>query len=172
MYQLTVEPYLLMLCCFYLIAGFSLFILVQTLLHIPPYVPSRLKNIKKVMEEIGIGPGTKFIDLGSGDGRIVFLARSLGAEATGIDINPYLIFFCRFLNFFRRRKAKFILGSYGKHDLSGYNAVFIYLFPEVALRLEEKIFSELPKGSVVIVNTFDFKRKADGKMGEVSWYMV
>jgi SAM-dependent methyltransferase len=32
-----------------------------------------------------VGPGTKFLDLGSGDGRVVLLAALLGAEATGIE---------------------------------------------------------------------------------------
>ena len=34
--------------------------------------------------------GERFCEMGSGDGRVVFAAASLGAEAVGIEINPRL----------------------------------------------------------------------------------
>jgi SAM-dependent methyltransferase len=171
-YRITIEPYLLLSCCFLLLASFVIFLLVQTLLHQPPFVPSRLKNIKRVFNEVGINSTTKFIDLGSGDGRIVFVAASLGALATGVEINPYLVIWCRLINIFKRNKAKFIRGSYFKINLAEYNFVFLYLYPEVALKLEQKIFSELKPGSIVVANTFNFARPETGRVGDVYWYRV
>eukprot|EP00567_Pseudictyota_dubia_P001968 CAMPEP_0197468764 /NCGR_PEP_ID=MMETSP1175-20131217/66255_1 /TAXON_ID=1003142 /ORGANISM="Triceratium dubium, Strain CCMP147" /LENGTH=92 /DNA_ID=CAMNT_0043004883 /DNA_START=647 /DNA_END=921 /DNA_ORIENTATION=- len=38
-----------------------------------------------------ITDGTNFLDLGSGDGRIVFLASALGANATGVEYDQKLV---------------------------------------------------------------------------------
>lgn len=48
------------------------------------FYPSDLSDVFEAIAA-EVRPGTKFLDLGSGDGRVVFLAALLGADATGIE---------------------------------------------------------------------------------------
>ncbi len=52
------------------------------------YAPSELWKVGEIFQEIRLGPGKKFVDLGSGDGRVVVFAALIGAEATGFEIVP------------------------------------------------------------------------------------
>lgn len=151
---------------------FATFILLQALINHPPFVPSRRKNIKLAFEKYGVNEQSNFVDLGSGDGRVAFLASRMGAKSTGIEINPFLVTWCRTLNLFKKNKVKFILGSYWNVDLSQFNTLFVYLYPEVVEQLEEKVFSQMPKGSLVISNTFEFKREPIERIGRVAVYRV
>jgi len=40
--------------------------------------------------QAAVRPGARFLDLGSGDGRVVFMAAAMGARATGIEFNREL----------------------------------------------------------------------------------
>jgi ribosomal protein L11 methylase PrmA len=142
--------------------------LLQNFLNIPPYVPSGTKFIQKALAAAKVDHSQKVIDLGSGDGRVVFMAARSGAEATGIDTNPILILWCKLraaiLNLFNRDlQTRFIWGSFFNHALSEYDVIFVYLFPETMEQLESKIFSEGKKGALIISNTFKFKNHSPAK---------
>lgn len=151
---------------------FALFVLFQAVINHPPFVPSSRKNILKAFQKYDLGVKHRFIDLGSGDGRVVISAARMGAEAIGVEINPFLVFWSRFWAFVLRKNAKFILGSYWNVDLSNYNFLFVYLYPEVVKKMEEKIFSTMPKGSIVVSNTFEFNRDPIERIGRVAVYEV
>lgn len=171
MVNLGFEAFLLFFCCSMLMASFVIYLLIQTLLNHPPFVPSRLKNIQLAFDYVQLNGSHNFVDLGSGDGRVAFAAARREAKAAGIEINPYLILYCRLINLFKKNKAQFILGSYFKHDLSSYNVVFTYLYPEVVEQLEAKIFAEIKPNSWVISNTFNFpNRTAVAQFGQVYVY--
>lgn len=153
-----------------MLVAFAIFMLVQNLFNVPPYMPSFNRRIKVELEEFlarwhkdpkhkNLKP--KFIDLGAGDGKITFMAAKLGFEAYGIEINPFLIALDRIRALFAKRQNRpnFIFGSYFNHDLkeAEYDVIFTYLFPSTMQELEEKIFTEAKKGTVIISNTFKFK---------------
>jgi len=54
------------------------------------FYPSLLEDLFPIMRGY-ITDGTNFLDLGSGDGRIVFLASALGANATGVEYDQKLV---------------------------------------------------------------------------------
>lgn len=55
------------------------------------YVPTP-KAAKKIMFElVGLKPGDKLIDLGSGDSDLVITAAIVGALAVGYEYNPALV---------------------------------------------------------------------------------
>lgn len=70
--------------------------------HALPYVPATPKQISNVFKAVRsyrpeINPSsTKLIDLGSGDGRIVFEASKLGYNATGVELNAILCFYSKY----------------------------------------------------------------------------
>jgi protein-L-isoaspartate O-methyltransferase len=49
------------------------------------FVPSPWATAHAALQAAGVGSGTRFLDLGSGDGRVVALAALLGADAHGIE---------------------------------------------------------------------------------------
>jgi hypothetical protein len=51
------------------------------------FYPSLLEELLPAFKAY-VRPGTRFLDLGSGDGRVVFLAAWLGADASGIEYEP------------------------------------------------------------------------------------
>lgn len=151
---------------------FSIFLLVQALINHPPFVPSNQKNILKTFAKYNLGEKHRFVDLGSGDGRVVISATRFGAKAVGVEINPFLVVWSRLWAFILRKDAKFKVGSYWKEDLSQYDFLFVYLYPEVVKKLEEKIFTTMPIGSIVVSNTFEFKRQPIDRIGKVAVYVV
>jgi SAM-dependent methyltransferase len=54
------------------------------------FYPSYLEELRPAFERY-LAPGSRFLDLGSGDGRVVFLANVLGADAVGIEWEEELV---------------------------------------------------------------------------------
>lgn len=103
-----------------------------------------------------IQTGERVVDLGSGDGRLVFAAARAGARAVGIEQNPLLVWYCRIvaLRFPRNRRPCFVRASFLAQPLGGYQVVFAYLFPEVMAVLGPKLRAELTPRSRVVSNAF------------------
>lgn len=55
------------------------------------YVPYSYRGVFSALKHVGLDHRDTFLDLGSGLGRAVFAAASLGATAIGVEINPSLI---------------------------------------------------------------------------------
>lgn len=124
-----------------------------------PFVASSKDSIRRALELAAIMPSDRFVDIGSGDGSVVFAALDAGATHTdGFEIDPLLI---------RRARMRSIKKGYGMRatfhhknfweaDLSPYDVVFLFQIPYAMPRLEEKLLKELKPGARVISNTFKF----------------
>lgn len=157
-------------CCMFSLAGLVLFMQLQNFFS-APYVPSNMRKVWEVFRHLKVGPHTKLVDLGSGDGSTVLIASQLGAQATGVEINPALNLVARIRKILRNRNgARFKTKSIFKENLSQYNVVYLYLFPELVSKLVPKLQTELKPGSIIISNTFsipeivDWKTEDYGKM--------
>ncbi|KAJ8285397.1 hypothetical protein GJAV_G00026350 [Gymnothorax javanicus] len=123
-----------------------------------PYLPSSLEQTANVMRLLQ-GRQGPLADLGSGDGRLVLAACSLGFRCTGFEINSILLTYSRARAHWRGIppcQAQFINQDFWKTDLSGYCNVTAFLAPGVMEALEEKLVSELPDGARVISCRFPF----------------
>jgi SAM-dependent methyltransferase len=57
-----------------------------------PYLPCGVDDVLALLREAPVGPDDAFVDLGSGLGRVVLLARLLtGARASGIELQGHLV---------------------------------------------------------------------------------
>lgn len=54
------------------------------------FVPAPLPDLRRALEAAELKAGELFWDLGSGDGRVVFLAAEMGAHARGIEADESL----------------------------------------------------------------------------------
>ncbi len=152
-----------LLCVFLLmIMGFYF---VYSLMFSTPFYPSVTKRLNIALtywKDLGINPlnqeKAKFVDLGSGDGRVVFWAARNGFIATGIELNPYLSLLSKLIKFLKRiNNARIINMSFYKHNFSDYDIAYLYIYPEHMEKMKDKLFREMKNGAVIISNTFKFK---------------
>lgn len=113
--------------------------------------------IKTSLEFIGLKPEDKFIDLGCGTGKTVFLANTVfGANATGVDLIPDFI---KNANDISKdcdlKNIKFIEKNIFDFNLKEGNVFYITptCFDQETMQKLFKYFEKLPKGSKLIVLT-------------------
>ena len=109
-----------------------------------PFVPSTNYTAEKVVELLSLNRNDKLIDLGCGDGRILFKAVQMtNCKGIGIDINTNLIKECKAKvekeNF--GDKLQFFVDDFSKDnfDFYGCNCICFYLVPKILKIIEGKI---------------------------------
>ena len=132
--------------------------LVFTLFMGAPFIPTSERKMKRMLEMAELKKGEKFFDLGAGDGRFVIAAAKMGAEAVGIEINPFQVWLCKIRIFLAgaAKKALVMRGDIFKQDLSSADVITCYLFPAMNERLEGKLRKELKPGARVVTHLFRF----------------
>jgi len=123
-----------------------------------PYVPSNKHKLDIMLRFADIQSGEKVIDLGSGDGRAVIAMAKIGAQAYGYEINPWLVWWSRYLikKAGVQDKAKVYWRNFWKDSFSDYDAIILYLLPGTMVRLEEKLRKEAKPGCRIVSNAFVF----------------
>jgi SAM-dependent methyltransferase len=152
--------------CSLLWIGLAVYLLASWMFF-TPYYPSRKAGLIKVLNELNLPSSSHqtFIDVGSGDGKIVRLASKLGFKSFGIELNPYLSLLSKILNkLFRIKNTKIIQGSFFKHDFHNYDVVYLYIFSEYMNKLKDKLFKDLKSGSIIVSNTFQFNNVEPDKI--------
>ncbi len=102
----------------------------------------------------------KFVDLGSGDGRVVFRAAREGIfhKSVGYEINPALHMWVKFRQMITPKywsSTQFYLGDLWKVKLHHYDVVAVYGLYPIMDRLGKKLQQELKPGSIVVSNVFE-----------------
>ncbi len=116
--------------------------------------------------------GKKFLDLGSGDGRIVIAASMRGLKSYGYEINPLLVLISRFKIRQSNSKGTILLKDYWKEDFSKFDYVTVWGVPPMMGRLEKKLLKELKPGAKVASNHLKFKNwKVTKKKNDVYLYI-
>jgi SAM-dependent methyltransferase len=142
------------------------------------YYPSSLGDLLPALRRV-LAPGTRFLDLGSGDGRVVFLANLLGADATGIEYEPRLVEVGRqargdLANLLGKDRVAFIQGDFFNLPWDAYDVIFYVerSSPE-RQRLEAKLLAELAPGGRFLIS-FEERPIAglhlEGRAGPVTIY--
>lgn len=151
---------LLFLC---LVAVVLLGIHVASLLRQPPYIPLPPAAVEAAITALELAPSDRLVDLGSGDGRVMFAAarRHSGVECLGIEIGlwPRWIFQLRWRWAGRPKGVRTIKADFFRADLSSYNKVFTYLFPWALAKLLPKLQKELKPGTLLVSADYRFPEK-------------
>ncbi|MCL4375026.1 class I SAM-dependent methyltransferase [Patescibacteria group bacterium] len=123
-----------------------------------PYVPTKQKEIEAILTYAKLKPGQLFIELGSGDGRVVRTAvKQYQVRGVGIDINPLLNLWAGFLakrQGVNRPLLHFISKNIFAYDYRGADVVYLFLMPKLLKRLLPKLRRELPKHALVVSHGF------------------
>jgi hypothetical protein len=124
-----------------------------------PFVGSNPENVQRMVELAAPRSGETVIDLGSGDGRIVFaaLAGRAGVRGIGVDINAELV---QKANAEAKAKGladrvRFVHQNAFDADLGKVDVIFMWLFPELMRLLRPKILAQARAGTRVIASTWD-----------------
>lgn len=124
-----------------------------------PWVPTSRKMVHKMLRMAEVGPGDVVYDLGCGDGRLIITAaRTYGARAVGIEIDPLRYLWCQIMisMFGLRDSVRILYGNIFSKDLREADVVTCYLMQDTNNKLERKLNRELRPGTRVVSNTFTF----------------
>lgn len=126
-----------------------------------PYVATKRDKIKTIIKLAQIKPKETVIDLGSGDGRLLFAAANAGARAIGYEINPFLIL----LTLIHARlkglsnQVEIYRKNLWKADLSIADVIFVYGRRKDMQKFEDFVYQNAKKGARIVVNTNQFPNK-------------
>jgi SAM-dependent methyltransferase len=138
------------------------------------YVPTTHSRVARLIELAALSPGERLLDLGSGDGRILFAAAQRGAVCIGIEINPLLCWYSSFLAKVKRAKNVSIQRTnFWDFSLAEVDVLTVYLVPMHLEALRVKVLAEMRSGSRVITAVHHFPDWApEGRNGDVCLYRV
>lgn len=162
--------------CF--ISGFTIFIIMVTMPETPdffmfisflflviptmvalitgaPFVPTPMKAGKKMLKLAGIKEGDKVVDIGCGDGRLVYMAANeIGADAVGYELSPIVYALGKIRQLLWRSKAKIKFGDFRMHDLSKVDHIVCYMLPETLKKFIPKFEKEMKRGAKITSYAF------------------
>ncbi|MBI5729032.1 MAG: hypothetical protein HY983_02205 [Candidatus Magasanikbacteria bacterium] len=138
------------------ILGVALFTVTLSSIIGVPFLPTHHKQARAMMEFAALRPGLRVVDLGSGAGRLLFLAAERGADAVGYELNPVLYFWTLLVIKLKGLSGRVSVRcqSLYQADLSGADVVFAFLFPKPMAKLAPKLFTEMKPGATIISYAF------------------
>ncbi|MFA6318547.1 MAG: hypothetical protein WC943_14150 [Elusimicrobiota bacterium] len=139
------------------VALFLVFFLLAPVLG-GPFVPTPHGQVQDAMRLARPRPGEIFVDLGSGDGRLLLAAASAGARAVGYEINPVLVLVSRLDLWWAglSSRAEVRMRSYWPADLSDADVIAVYGITYLMPRLATKLLREAKPGCRVVSVDFEF----------------
>lgn len=120
-----------------------------------PFHPSSTKDVLEMFDLARLDRKDRFIDLGSGDGRAALAASRVCEYAEGIEHNPFLTIFARFMALISANgKLKFRNTSFWRVNVAKFDVIFVYLLPGQMKQLAGKLEEEAAPGTRVVTNSF------------------
>lgn len=104
----------------------------------------------------GLRSKEKVLDLGCGDGRLLFEAerKRKKIRAVGFEVAPLVYLLAKLRKWFFRSNASIKFQNFFRVNLRDADVIFCYLLPGTMEKLSGKIRKECRKGTRVISNTF------------------
>ncbi|XP_047511949.1 ATP synthase subunit C lysine N-methyltransferase [Pieris napi] len=120
-----------------------------------PYVPATTEQLLGVTRALK-GRTGNLLDVGSGDGRIVFTAAKLGFKAHGVELNTVLVCYSRIAALFNRQyhNTRFFKKNLWSFELKPYNNIVIFGVEQMMQEFEKKVTQEVNNGTVIVACRF------------------
>lgn len=125
-----------------------------------PFVPTRQRDVERMLRIADIHPGELVYDLGAGDGRfVVTAAERYQARAVGFEISvlPYLIGRWRIWRAKQGTLAAMRFQDFFNRDLSAADVIVCFLTPRAMTKLGTKLRRELKPGTRVVSFAFSIR---------------
>ena len=124
-----------------------------------PWVPTEKDRIRKALQMANLQPNELLYDLGSGDGRILFIAsEEFGARAIGIEASFLQYLFTKLKIYFSGSKPKVSVRreNFYRTDFSDADVIFAFMTSSQVVPLDYDLVRQLKPGARVVTVSFDF----------------
>ena len=119
---------------------------------------SDFKVLRKWLKKYNLN-WKKILDLWSWIWKAIrFFEKEFNMKSTWCEIDLSNTLIAGFFNKIFSSKSKVIKWNYFKVDLQEYEFIYVYLFPELMEKVEEKIWSDSKKWTIIFVNAFKFNK--------------
>lgn len=139
-----------------------------------PYFPSNIKDIDLILKSLSVKDGQTVIDLGAGDGLVIFEAAKLAQEKeldtkfVGVEINPVLVGIMNIRKLFHRNRKNiriihgnmFAMDFGDVLDLKRQTLFYLYISPWHMEKTIQNIKRQIERFQVV---SYMYEVKALGK---------
>lgn len=117
-----------------------------------PWVPTWKRDVKRVSELLRLKSGERFVELGCGNARVCRHLKHEQPEADVVGVELSLLQYG--VGWLQNRLAgsgvKMKLENAFSHDLTDYDALYLFLMPETYKKIAPKLEQELKSGSRVV----------------------
>ncbi len=123
-----------------------------------PYVPSFDYHLRIMKKNLHLKKGARIVDLWCGDGKALrFFDKTFGLKGTWYDLNPFVILYGTFSNrLLWCNHITLIRANFKKAQLKNYDYIYIYLWPEQLVFIEDWMFAHISEKTIIISNSFTF----------------
>jgi len=166
---------LLILAIIVIILSMLVASLIFTRKSFAPWIPSSKKIIREALQKLPLQPGMLFVDLGAGDGRIVFLAaREFKLNAEGYEISPLPYMYAKVHSLLAYTKqARIFFKNLFNVNLRKYDVIFLFgLTDTLNDKFMHKLKSEVRPGTHIISNYFSLPNKKPIHILRDRWRVV
>lgn len=122
-----------------------------------PWLPTRRRDLQRIVDIGGMGPDDLIYDLGCGTGGPLFyIAKTTGARAIGVELSPFVWFIGWVRSLLPANKnVRIRFQNLFQTDISDATMIFVYVLPDNAHKVTEKVLRDAPAGIPIISNTFE-----------------
>ena len=123
-----------------------------------PYVPSFDYHLRVMKKHLKLETWSTIVDLWCGDGKALrFFSKEFWLKWIGYDLNPFVILYGKLIDrLFGYKHIKLIRSNFSKAQLARYDYVYVYLFPNQLIAIEDRMFENISKDCIIISNSFTF----------------
>ncbi len=121
-----------------------------------PFFPTAGRDVNRLLDVAGVTAEDTVIDLGCGDGRMLFAAAARGARAIGYEISlvPYLVAKGRWFFSPVRSRVQVRLKSFWLADLSSATVLVAFLLPRSMSEVARRLAPGLRPGTKIVSYAF------------------
>ena len=122
-----------------------------------PYVPTRNKVVLDILKEVKFQKGKLFVELGSGDARMIRIAvKKYHLKGLAVDINGLINLWAKILSKLDKTNKNIVFKTENIFDtnLAGADYLYLFLMPDLLKKLVPKFDQELKKGTIIISHGF------------------
>jgi len=128
-----------------------------------PWVPTRKKDIIRLIHILDLKKWEKFFEIGCGDGRVSQLVAKTFPKAKILWLElAYPVFFIAYMRkiFFGPKNYRVVLGNAFKKDFSEFDVIYVYGMPDKMWeKIIPKFMSEAKKGAKLYSYVFSIPKE-------------